>query len=299
MNKFGTDEEQKISITVYQKNKNVTKIELKFNDQITVQIGKNITENSQQYSVSFATSKEDNSDLSIGLTANFEGLQTLQNINEKYELSIQLPDEDMTYTFENNVAFADSVNIEEFSNENSLFLDEVDEEQRNAFIEAVIQRIKDVNKLQMEELKLKENENPLQYAIPSFLMNYSSTNEINNSSLSEAETSAFNAKFEMYEGTNIRGTTVKGLLTTIALNNSFDTEDEETNNDVPDPSIFSINENDQELIKEIHFDGNEYEVNNQNITLIKSSIETESYYRVEFEKDENTGKIYRVVINKK
>ena len=51
-------------------------------------------------------------------------------------------------------------------------------------------------------------------------------------------------------------------------------------------------------IKEIHFDGEEYEATDQNITLIKDSIEPETLYRVEFELDANSGLIYRTVINK-
>ena len=46
-------------------------------------------------------------------------------------------------------------------------------------------------------------------------------------------------------------------------------------------------------------DGEEYEVNKQNIAVIKAEVEAESFYRVEFEKEEDTGLIYRVVINKK
>ena len=36
----------------------------------------------------------------------------------------------------------------------------------------------------------------------------------------------------------------------------------------------------------------------ENIILLKSMIETESSYRVEFEADSETGLIYRAVINK-
>ena len=46
-------------------------------------------------------------------------------------------------------------------------------------------------------------------------------------------------------------------------------------------------------------DGEEYEVTEQNITLLKSSINVDDAYRVEFEKDINTGLIYRAVINKR
>ena len=50
---------------------------------------------------------------------------------------------------------------------------------------------------------------------------------------------------------------------------------------------------------EINMDGEEYEVTEQNITLLKSSINVDDAYRVEFEKDINTGLIYRAIINKR
>ena len=98
--------------------------------------------------------------------------------------------------------------------------------------------------------------------------------------MSEQEVSTFNALFENYQSTNLKGVTVKGLLSTIQRNN--ETQEDESRK-----------------IKEIHFDGEEYEVTEQNITLLKSNVETEEAYRVEFEKDEDTGIIYRAVINKK
>ena len=53
------------------------------------------------------------------------------------------------------------------------------------------------------------------------------------------------------------------------------------------------------LIKEINFKGEEYEASEQNIAFIKEDIDMEKNYRVEFEKDQDTGIIYRVVINEK
>ena len=52
-------------------------------------------------------------------------------------------------------------------------------------------------------------------------------------------------------------------------------------------------------IEEINFDGEEYEVTEQNITYLKSTINVEDAYRVEFERDIDTGLIYRAVINKR
>lgn len=122
----------------------------------------------------------------------------------------------------------------------------------------------------MEELGVAENENPLQESIPSNLI-------VNRVNMNEEEVNTFNQKFENYESTNLQGVTVKGLLSTIQRNN----------------------ESQDKKIKEIHFDGVEYEVNDQNIVMLKTNVEIDTAYRVEFEKDESTGIIYRAVINKK
>ena len=138
---------------------------------------------------------------------------------------------------------------------------------------AIQQRMVEVNQVQMEELGISENENPIQYLIPAFLTTNQATTEID-----EQAVNAFNAKFELYQSTNTKGATVKGLLTTIQNNNET-----EGNNQ----------------IEEINFDGEEYEVTEQNITYLKSSINVDDAYRVEFEKDSSTGLIYRAVINKR
>ena len=48
-----------------------------------------------------------------------------------------------------------------------------------------------------------------------------------------------------------------------------------------------------------NFNGEEYEVNAQNITFIKNEVKLDGEYRVEFEMDEDTGAIYRAVMNEK
>ena len=49
----------------------------------------------------------------------------------------------------------------------------------------------------------------------------------------------------------------------------------------------------------MNFNGEEYEVNGQNIAALKEEVIAENYYRVEFERDQETGLIYRAVINPK
>ena len=160
------------------------------------------------------------------------------------------------------------------NSENTVILNEKDDEYVTNLLTAIDERLVQVNETFLQELNITEAQDPLENILPEYFI---STNG-DASNVNQNEVQSFNAKFELYESTNSKGATVKGLLTTIQNNN----EQEENNK-----------------IEEINLDGQEYEVTEQNITLMKSSINVEDGYRIEFERDENTGLIYRAVINKK
>ena len=160
------------------------------------------------------------------------------------------------------------------NSENTVILNEKDDEYVTNLLTAIDERLVQVNETFLQELNITEAQDPLENILPEYFI---STNG-DTSNVNQNEVQSFNAKFELYESTNSKGATVKGLLTTIQNNN-----EQEGNN----------------KIEEINLDGQEYEVTEQNITLMKSSINVDDGYRIEFERDENTGLIYRAVINKK
>ena len=272
---------ENLEIVVYQTKGKTTRFLIK-TKELELKLEKIVTGNDQQYQVQLQSNHNKEIE-TIAFIAKFSGLQSIQSIAENYELLLETEEEKYQYYYNNNVEFAESTSIENFDNNNSLMLSQAADEERATFLNAVTERIQSVNKSQMEELGLQENENPLQYVIPQFSIYFSALQAINtntNHNIKEEEVSTFNALFENYQSTNLKGVTVKGLLSTIQRNNE-------------------THEDDNRKIKEIHFDGEEYEVTEQNITLLKSNVETETAYRVEFEKDEDTGIIYRTVINKK
>lgn len=282
--------DKNFEITVYQKNRDVCKLVIETTEG-TIAIEKKIEGNQQNIVVSYEMKEDKKSKISF--SANFENLESLQNIKENYELIMSLPEvaesstttdvdsEVVVYKFSNDVNFTDSATVEDFSSDNSLMLTDYDSDQVSSFLNAVVERISEVNEQQMGQLGLEASENPIVNIIPSIGLYVGNMNVLNqvNSNMSEAEINNFNQKFEAYESTNLKGVTVKGLLSTISLNN----QSEETSNE----------------IKEINYNGEEYEASEQNITLIKGEIDTEKSYRVEFEKDQDTGLIYRAVINEK
>lgn len=282
--------DKNFEIAVYQKNRDVCKLVIETTEG-TIAIEKKIEGNQQNIVVSYEMKEDKKSKISF--SANFENLESLQNIKENYELIMSLPEvaesstttdvdsEVVVYKFSNDVNFTDSATVEDFSSDNSLMLTDYDSDQVSSFLNAVVERISEVNEQQMGQLGLEASENPIVNIIPSIGLYLGNMNVLNqvNSNMSEAEINNFNQKFEAYESTNLKGVTVKGLLSTISLNN----QSEETSNEV----------------KEINYNGEEYEASEQNITLIKGEIDTEKSYRVEFEKDQDTGLIYRAVINEK
>lgn len=284
--------DKNFEIAVYQKNRDVCKLVIETTEE-TIAAEKKIEGNQQNIVVSYEMKEDKKSKISF--SANFENLESLQNIKENYELIMSLPEvaesstttdvdsEVVVYKFSNDVNFTDSATVEDFSSDNSLMLTDYDSDQVSNFLNAVVERISEVNEQQMGQLGLEASENPIviNMMIPFsyiYLGNMYALNQVN-SNMSEAEINNFNQKFEAYESTNLKGVTVKGLLSTISLNN----QSEETSNE----------------IKEINYNGEEYEASEQNITLIKGEIDTEKSYRVEFEKDQDTGLIYRAVINEK
>ena len=231
--------DKNFEIAVYQKNRDVCKLVIETTEG-TIAIEKKIEGNQQNIVVSYEMKEDKKSKISF--SANFENLESLQNIKENYELIMSLPEvaesstttdvdsEVVEYKFSNDVNFTDSATVEDFSSDNSLMLTDYDSDQVSSFLNAVVERISEVNEQQMGQLGLEASENPIVNIIPSIGLYLGNMNVLNqvNSNMSEAEINNFNQKFEAYESTNLKGVTVKGLLSTISLNN----QSEETSNEI-------------------------------------------------------------------
>ena len=268
---------ENLEITVYKNNGKLSKILFSINE-LNLDIQKIITdENNIQYNVLLNTNYN-NENLTLNGKINLNNLNT-ENVQETYELTLQKSDKNYTYKLENNVNFSNDISIEDFTTENTSPLTNFDEVTVENFLVTVRQRIEEVNNGQMLELGYQEN--PVTKLIPNLGVYSDLINNLNSPKISEEDVLTFNNKFEVYQSTNLQGVTVRGLLSTIELNNE------------------QQQDNSSRQIKEINFNGEEYEVNEQNIAGLKEEIVPENYYRVEFEKDMDTGLIYRAVINPK
>ena len=294
------DESQKnsdetIEFNLYKQNGNISKIELK-NEEMTISIEKSLENNNLQYKILLGNEKGNLVEIDLsysGLASQEEEANIVLQLNSQNSSSSSSAS-NISYTLNNKVSFLDSCNIEDFNDDNALIFSKYDEEQIDSLTNSINERMTKVNEMQMEELGIDVSQNPLgviTIPLSIFIVGQASTT-IDNTSLQQADVTAFNQKFELYQGTNIRGATVRGLLTTISNNNGLqDTSSQSSNT--------SLNLKSSYKIEEINFNGEEYEVNGQNIAALKDEVVAENYYRVEFEKDPNSGRIYRAVINQK
>ena len=303
-----------LEVTVYNTNGKLNKIDVK-HENLVLTIEKSKQENELTYNANIEILQDSKQIFNTNIVAKYTGIQG-ENVIENYEITLggnysnntnsnlneqssessnedleQSSDEEPSnennnsenieykYTINNTIQFVQGTDIQDFSTENAIILNDEDEEYVENLMKAVDERLILVNEEQMQQIGISGNQNPLIYSTPITLVELMIYNQasfaVQNSSMQVTE---FNNKFTIYEGTSQKGVTVRGLLSTIKLNN----EEENRNYE----------------IKEIHFDGEEYEATDQNITLIKDTLEPETLYRVEFESDADTGLIYRVVINK-
>ena len=285
------EEENLVTISLYKKSGIINKIELIISDEYTITLEKTSENGVLEYKLMIYPNNDEGS---LEFSISYNGLSTLQNIEEKYAVKFDKGQGEIYQEFhlDNKVNFIDSLYVESFNSDNAVIYSEYDDDQLESFIDTVDNRMEQVNKMQMEQLGVDETQNPLSIVVS--VLTFGKTPSEMDDEFEEMNINSFNAKFEMYEGTNLQGTTVRGLLTTIASNNGIQDANSQQYSGL---SISSTSES--YLIEEINFNGEEYEVNQQNIAALKEEIVAENYYKVEFEKNPDTGVIYRVVINQK
>lgn len=206
------------------------------------------------------------------------------------------------YQYTSNVTFNDSVSIEDFNNENIQILNDYGQEQVLPFLEQVGARIEEVNKNQMEELGLSEDQNPLILMMPAPIAStIILTNQINesfedidenmdentNEDINVAQAREANRLLE----SNIiaqqaaqqyfSGTEVSDLLSMIVSNNTSIKDNEEMKISV--------------TVEASNWDG-ENKPDGKIVNEDFDSPNMESFYNVEYTKDEATELINQIII---
>lgn len=227
--------EESIKIKVYQTNKKLSQIVIEKGTQEQIAIEKIQNQNDLQYILKYSK-QEDENQIEANVKIQYSGLSNLDNVKELYNIEIAITEQETTsyeYNFENNITFSSNTQIEEFDENNAIILNNQDSETIEYLMEAIGQRITEVNEAQMEELGAEIN--PLIYTNPITLYtimmfnsieqnvsqnqnDFFATMENDNENLNEYEKFAFNATLEKYEGKQ-EGSAINSLIQEVNLNN--------------------------------------------------------------------------------
>ncbi len=218
------------TITVSQTNKKLSAITLTVNDTSTnveLKITKTNDSGNLTYGMEMnATDIETQENVRYFYTAGYQGLEELASVNENYQFGIirtmDGEEQKMIYNLNCTDTFNDGLTIEDYAEDEIQLLNDYDAEQITTLMMTIVERINEVNTMQMEEIGFSEYGNPILYTFPLTsigLLTYNQAADVvNESSMSEVEMNAFNAKFEQYEGVQ-SGSTVRALLQSVIANN--------------------------------------------------------------------------------
>ena len=222
------------SITVSQINERLTGISVNIAEN-QFKIEKSNSDGTVNYNFELKVSDTESTDtLTYFASASYQGLEQLSSVNETYQFgmtgTIDGEEQNLVQTLNCTDTFKEDINITDYAEDEVQILNEYDSDQIMTLLASMIERIIEVNDMQMEEIGFSEYGNPIMYTFPLVSLNtliYNQASEaIDESSgtISETEIAAFNSKFMQYEGEQ-SGTSVRAMLQTVVSNNMSATED--------------------------------------------------------------------------
>lgn len=231
-----------LKLTLVQSNKQLNQITIQSEENV-ITIVKNITGNAINYNINcditettdasnsnsiFGEETSESKQVNSYFNAQYTGLESLSYIQENYEFGFEITSEgeSMKYDYKVDIdtQFDESVLIEGLDKDVAVFLNDYNETQVTNFLTQVGMRLLEINKTQMEELGLKEQENPILYSNPITMLGimvYKMASETitNTPSLSDYEIQMFNERFTKYEGNNVSGADVNAMIASVLNSN--------------------------------------------------------------------------------
>ena len=201
------------------------------------------------YTVSSGSNKQE-----INLEVQFSDIMSPKT-KENYKVIINMESEGKKcvyqYDFETSKDFDQIIKLEAIKENDVFVLNNVGKDYINTLMNALGKVYKEVNKNQMQELGLEENENPLIFTTPIGYYIYENYQVIDNvnETIDEQAVAIFNATYEIYVGSQ-KGTTIKTLVQSVISSNSTNSEHKVSINGITEQTqlqdyINQINETEQ------------------------------------------------------
>lgn len=301
-------EDQQLQINVYKSGEKSSLIEIIFSEfKIDIKMEENIIEckivgikdgqetpekfvlslNKQQqnnntlYELKFEALEEEEKLLDISFLANYTGINS-ENSSEIYSFQISSEELIANYQFENKINFVDNVEIEDLTSENTIILNDYEQQEIYLLLAMVGEKIDEVNKEKLAQAGFSEDDMPILYIIPGGHVFY--IYNLASSSLSDAEIDTFNRQFEQY-GSLQSGSNVNRLLQRVVEINKLNAENLEKTIDV-----YS-----EELEQAPVVKGQGSLIKNTD-TILTQKANDNSTYKIDYLYDDETGYITAITI---
>ena len=301
-------EDQQLQINVYKSGEKSSLIEIIFSEfKIDIKMEENIIEckivgikdgqetpekfvlslNKQQknnntlYELKFEALEEEEKLLDISFLANYTGINS-ENSSEIYSFQISSEELIANYQFENKINFVDNVEIEDLTSENTIILNDYEQQEIYLLLAMVGEKIDEVNKEKLAQAGFSEDDMPILYIIPGGHVFY--IYNLASSSLSDAEIDTFNRQFEQY-GSLQSGSNVNRLLQRVVENNKLNAENPEKTIDVYSEELEQV-----PVVK-----GQGSLIKNTD-TILTQKANDNSTYKIDYLYDDETGYITAITI---
>lgn len=187
---------------------NSEEIRLSSQNNVNISIKKIEDVNSIAY-IADCSSLNDISNFKVNFDVKYSNIDS-NSVEENYRFGILLGDEgeklEYKYSFDTKKNFSEIINIEPLKESDAFILNTADKNYANTVLTAVGEVLTAVNASQMSKLGLEPEQNPLIFATPIGYTIYLFNQTINNSldNMINTEVAAFNAKFDVYQGNQVR-----------------------------------------------------------------------------------------------
>ena len=250
-------------------------------EKFVLSINKQQQNNNTLYELKFEALEEEEKLLDISFLANYTGINS-ENSSEIYSFQISSEELIANYQFENKINFVDNVEIEDLTSENTIILNDYEQQEIYLLLAMVGEKIDEVNKEKLAQAGFSEDDMPILYIIPGGHIFY--IYNLASSSLSDAEVDTFNRQFEQY-GSLQSGSNVNRLLQRVVENNKLNAENPEKTIDV-----YS-----EELEQAPVVKGQGSLIKNTD-TILTQKANDDSTYKIDYLYDDETGYITAITI---
>ena len=250
-------------------------------EKFVLSINKQQQNNNTLYELKFEALEEEEKLLDISFLANYTGINS-ENSSEIYSFQISSEELIANYQFENKINFVDNVEIEDLTSENTIILNDYEQQEIYLLLAMVGEKIDEVNKEKLAQAGFSEDDMPILYIIPGGHIFY--IYNLASSSLSDAEVDTFNRQFEQY-GSLQSGSNVNRLLQRVVEINKLNAENPEKTIDV-----YS-----EELEQAPVVKGQGSLIKNTD-TILTQKANDNSTYKIDYLYDDETGYITAITI---